>query len=349
MSSISFPYAGPGHASSSSGQDHDHFSPAFDAISDSSFQMNPLSSHPPRTPRTSVIYGNGEDVQEKTRTYEVDTEDGDDDKSHMASQSQVRKEEVWRELLITSNGRIKHSYKIIQYSLRLYLLFHTTVTAASALRNKSRANWEIELVKRLESAIGGFSLTRKCLIMFNWLAPLTAILAQHSSDPSFSEHSASMHKTKRKPLLHTFLHASPPVLLELINGLSDDVYTFSRLGLLSKRTGERAGRFADWCWFASTLVNLVENTVERGVILSLQHEVESRLYTESMAGTTTKSNPAATKVDEKELVRLQRQDYWIQVTRYKLLMDLIFVSYNVFHLRRAKGQIQTFTGLAAAA
>jgi len=30
-------------------------------------------------------------------------------------------------------------------------------------------------------------------------------------------------------------------------------------------------------------------------------------------------------VDEKELARLQKQDYWLQITRAKLLMDLIFV------------------------
>ena len=53
--------------------------------------------------------------------------------------------------------------------------------------------------------------------------------------------------------------------------------------------------------------------------------MESRLYAESMSGTTAKSNPSANKLDEKELGRLQRQDYWIQVTRLKLLMDLIFV------------------------
>ena len=44
-----------------------------------------------------------------------------------------------------------------------------------------------------------------------------------------------------------------------------------------------------------------------------------------MGGTTAKSNPAANKLDEKELARLQRQDRWIQITRLKLVMDLIFV------------------------
>ena len=53
--------------------------------------------------------------------------------------------------------------------------------------------------------------------------------------------------------------------------------------------------------------------------------MEGRLYSESMSGATSKSNPATNKLDEKELARLQRQDYWIQITRLKLLMDLIFV------------------------
>ena len=184
-----------------------------------------------------------------------------------------------------------------------------------------------------------YGVSRKCLILFNWLPPLTSILAQHESDP----YASGTVKGKRKPLLHTFLHAPPPVLLEFVNGLADDGATLSKLGIIGKRTGERAGRLADWCWFAGTLVSLVENSVQRSVILDLQHEgvyfaisvpsiahlryriVEGRLYTESMAGTTAKSNPAANKLDEKELARLQRQDYWIQVSRLKLVMDLVFV------------------------
>ena len=57
-----------------------------------------------------------------------------------------------------------------------------------------------------------------------------------------------------------------------MNGVSDDIATFSRLGLIGPKTGDRAGKFADWCWFAGTLINLVENSVERGVILDLQHQ-----------------------------------------------------------------------------
>ena len=53
--------------------------------------------------------------------------------------------------------------------------------------------------------------------------------------------------------------------------------------------------------------------------------VESRLYAESMAGATAKSTPRRTKVDDREMKLLQKQVYWLQVQRAKLLMDLIFV------------------------
>jgi sulfite reductase alpha subunit-like flavoprotein len=44
-----------------------------------------------------------------------------------------------------------------------------------------------------------------------------------------------------------------------------------------------------------------------------------------MTGATAKSTPKASKIDEKELARLQKQDYWLQMSRAKLVMDLIFV------------------------
>lgn len=54
--------------------------------------------------------------------------------------------------------------------------------------------------------------------------------------------------------------------------------------------------------------------------------VEGRLYTESMTtGATTKSNPSASRSDERELELLRQQDRWLVVTRNKLFLDLIFV------------------------
>ncbi|TCD71321.1 hypothetical protein EIP91_011092 [Steccherinum ochraceum] len=292
---------------------------------------------------TELYSSHGEPDEQTAPQLEDDASDDGDSKAQEQSASRVRQGEVWSELFKTAYGRDK-VFKIMQYSLRVYLLFHTTATSSALLRGHKRPHWEAAVFNRLNTAISSFSLTRKCLILFNWLPPLNSILAQHSSDPFTSKPGSS----KPKPLLHTFLHTSPPVLLELVNGISDDIATFSKLGLINKKLGERAGDFADWCWFVGTLVNLVENSVERSVILAQQHQVESRLYNESMAGTTSKSNPTNDKLDRKDLTRLQRQDYWIQISRWKLIMDLIFVSYNVFRWKKAKGPVQTFSGLAAA-
>ena len=68
------------------------------------------------------------------------------------------------------------------------------------------------------------------------------------------------------------MHTPPPVLLELVNAIADDLYTWSRIGLVGLRTGDKAAKFADWCWFLSTIVNLVENAMERGVMKELQHQ-----------------------------------------------------------------------------
>jgi len=67
------------------------------------------------------------------------------------------------------------------------------------------------------------------------------------------------------------MHTPPPVLLELVNAIADDLYTCSRIGLVGLRIGGKAAKFADWCWFFSTIVDLVENNMERGVMKDLQH------------------------------------------------------------------------------
>lgn len=157
--------------------------------------------------------------------------------------------------------------------------------------------------------------------------------------------SSTKGKIQEKPLMHKLLHASPPVLLDLVCGISDDAATCYKLGLLPDRIGVQAEKMADWCWFASTLVGLVEVGVEDGIISSAIRDsmsyalpklplciliylhppaVESRLYGESMAG------PGAVSVsgqatDEQELVKLRNQRYWLRISRAKLLMDLVFV------------------------
>lgn len=113
MSSISFPSGHTSSESSSSTNDSQFYAPSFDA--NSSFQMNPLSSHPPRTPRTSIIssshiygtsiYESKDETQEQS-TVEDEEPDEEEDKVKEA-ESKIRKEEIWKEMFLTSNGRDK--------------------------------------------------------------------------------------------------------------------------------------------------------------------------------------------------------------------------------------------------
>ncbi|KAF9076360.1 hypothetical protein BDP27DRAFT_1210225 [Rhodocollybia butyracea] len=332
--------------------DSQYYSSQFDGSS--GFQMNPLSAHPPRTPRVSTVsshmysssmYEEKDELSENSHN-DAESIDEEEDVRMKEAERRIHSGEIWREIVLTSNGRDK-AFKIIQYSIKVYLLFHTTVTGSRLLRKSSKRQWEQEFVKRLTSAMTGLSFSRKCLLLFNWLTPLTAILAQQSV-PFSSDHVAETKSQIPRPFLHAVMNAPPPVLLEFMNAISDDLYTLSLLGILGKKFGDRAARFSDWCWFLATLVGLVENGVERQMNGNLQHEVESRLYQESLSGATAKSKPTATKVDEKELNRLQKQDYWLQLTRAKLLMDLIFVCYDIFRLNRAKTSVKAITGLIAA-
>ncbi|KAH7903841.1 hypothetical protein BJ138DRAFT_1073857, partial [Hygrophoropsis aurantiaca] len=206
--------------------------PAFDGASTSGFQMNPLSAHPPRTPRPST-YGGGSGYEggmntgmsmsisvydpeqdesrvksirsEKDNDLEKEQEKEKDDGGEVSDESEeeldeenervktveksVRAHDVWREMLVTSNGRDK-VFKLMQYAIRVYLLFH------SKLIRKSKSPFENELVRRLQTARSGLSFTRKMLILFNWLTPLSQITAQQavpfaSSASSLTPHTLS--------------------------------------------------------------------------------------------------------------------------------------------------------------
>ena len=118
MSSITFPYSAHGHAASSASFISVHDSgPSYEPPSDtSSFQMNPLSSHPPRTPRTSIMssasgmyaseYDSKDEAQVATTEVGDDEEEEDTDAAD-AAKSRVRREDVWREVLKTAVGRDK--------------------------------------------------------------------------------------------------------------------------------------------------------------------------------------------------------------------------------------------------
>ena len=79
--------------------------------------MNPLSSHPPRTPRTSIVanasnpYPNAkyqsvnEDIQEKVDIEDIEIDD--EEEKVKVAEKRIKKEDVWREMFLTSAGRDK--------------------------------------------------------------------------------------------------------------------------------------------------------------------------------------------------------------------------------------------------
>lgn len=141
MSSITFPHAHDDLASSSASLGdsiHSQFyaPPPFDV--DGSFQMNPLSAHPPRTPRSSTsaatsssrpnsahfasisVYDEKADDAETVRGHGAGKEDpaaddaeadelelDEEDERVRAAEKKIPAHEVWRDIVATSYGRDK--------------------------------------------------------------------------------------------------------------------------------------------------------------------------------------------------------------------------------------------------
>ena len=73
-------------------------------------QMNPLSPRPPRTPRTSTAYSSGYDVTSPSPRHipaSVEVETEEERVPDPPAEPRVRKEEVWKEIVKTSDGRDK--------------------------------------------------------------------------------------------------------------------------------------------------------------------------------------------------------------------------------------------------
>jgi len=264
--------------------------------------------------------------------------------------SRVRQSEVWREMIGTSNGRDK-ALKLIQYSLKSYLLLHRVL--AGDLRSRPRVrtlrSWETALLSRITPAISGLSLARKCLLLFNWLEPFNVITrSDDDSVPYTVSSSIRPIKPSQQPILYPFLNAPPPLLLDLVNGIAEDISTSAKLGLIKGRLGRTAARLADWTWLGATLVALVELSMKRSVVRSSTQQLESRLYKESMQYAGPTPDDPSREADESNLKQLSEQMYWIRMTRAKLLMDLIFVSYSCFNFERGREVIQTIAGLVSA-
>ncbi|KAI9637751.1 uncharacterized protein MKK02DRAFT_31329 [Dioszegia hungarica] len=112
-------------------------------------------------------------------------------------------------------------------------------------------------------------------------------------------------------------------LMDLASGISDDLFCLSRLGLVSKRLGASGDKWSNRLWFTSTVIALYK----------LHLQTLPRL----------RSSVALVVSDDKAQRELSDAEW----TNRKLLADLIFSSYDVFHLTWFAEPVKCFTGLAA--
>ncbi|KZO93254.1 hypothetical protein CALVIDRAFT_540236 [Calocera viscosa TUFC12733] len=149
-------------------------------------------------------------------------------------------------------------------------------------------------------------------------------------------------------ILQKVLRAPPPVLLSLLQSFSDDVYALSLLRIMPQGVGRRANRLANWCWFFSTLAQLVENGAERAIVRQLVKEVQEKIYEGELEGRDLeKEGCGDVEEGEREVERLKKQLAWIDRGRMKLVMDLIYVSYEVFNFKQYRQPVLATTGLIA--
>lgn len=107
----------------------------------------------------------------------------------------------------------------MQYTLRNYIYILSLIAAVRPLTKWFRAN-----DKRTKLAVAGLSLTRKCLLLLNPLRPIGALLSpEPTSAREFLEH-----------------------LIDLIGALADDIFCLSKLGLVSRKKGKEADKWAKW-------------------------------------------------------------------------------------------------------
>ncbi|WVF71851.1 hypothetical protein IAT40_006661 [Kwoniella sp. CBS 6097] len=207
---------------------------------------------------------------------------------------------VLAKVMDSSKGRDK-ILKCLQYSLKTYLYLLTIIAGIRPLSPWFRSN-----AKRIKIAISSLSLTRKCLLLLNPLHPLTDLLSPEPMSP-------------RTLVSH---------LIDLFSALSDDIYCLSKLGLVGKRTGVVADRWANRFWLLTTIMGLYKLHLK--TIPKIQN---------SPAPSSTSSIAAMESLRAK-----MSEARW---TNRKLLADLVFVSYDVFELHWPvlEEPMKCFTGL----
>jgi len=118
--------------------------------------------------------------------------------------------------------------------------------------------------------------------------------------------------------------------------------------LIKGRMGRSAGRLADWTWLGGTVVSLIELSMKRAIIRNSTRQVSNRLYKQTMEYPGQATDDPGREEDERVLKQLSEQLYWLRVTRAKLAMDLVFVTYSCLNIESGREAVQTIVGLISA-
>ncbi|GHJ85879.1 hypothetical protein NliqN6_2281 [Naganishia liquefaciens] len=208
---------------------------------------------------------------------------------------------VLSKVVDSSNGRDK-VLKSLQYAAKSYIWLFITLRRSLVL--PLDAQIIPSHIQRLSSATSSISLARKCLRLFGPIPPFNLLIQETPLPPS------------------AFFNC----ILAFLTACADDVVCLSKLGLISKRTGEWADKWANRFWLLKALADLLKLSILRAIF--------------------PRRRPINPSPSPEELIRLEKEKQEIWTAR-KLMCDIVHAGYNVFRLRRGKEPIQTFTGLAA--
>ncbi|KAJ9117705.1 hypothetical protein QFC24_006419 [Naganishia onofrii] len=237
-------------------------------------------------------------------------DDGDDDQGVWSRLTTMDRLNVLATVVDSSGGRDK-VLKVCQYAAKSYIWLFLTTRQSLMSRLDSNAGPSPEHISRLSSAASSLSLARKCLRLFGPIPPFNQLVQADPLPPS------------------TFYNC----VLAFLTACADDMYCLSKLGLISKRRGLWADKWANRFWLLKSVSELLKLHFKRVVLRALFPRFRKRNHLTTVT--------PETDIDQWEK---EKQEIW---TARKLWCDVIHASYNVFRLQTMKEPVQTFTGLAA--
>ncbi|KAI8802110.1 hypothetical protein BJ742DRAFT_834611 [Cladochytrium replicatum] len=250
--------------------------------------------------------------------------------------------------LILTDGRDK-MFKLTQFSARMILWSAATLRPQlqqfleSYGKDVEVPDLPVPLQKRLNSIVAAMSLTRKVIRTFHWLEPIEKMV---EVDPAVYPDDRVRHN------MLVINH-----IVGTACNVADDINCLAKIGVLSSKTGKLWGPRASQLWFTCIWLDLYENTMSFLDVYTLKKTALRRNLRKAESPVplhkrqpTTMSVLLPSKSSTGTVQQLDTRLRAIYTIYFKLLMDLIYCSYDVFHLE-GKGWDQgwqVWTGLISA-